>query len=782
MKAFVRLYTNLLLTNPWLVLILSLAVGSFFVFQATSLEFDARFHALLPDDTPELLEVEEVQKKAGGTVELVIALEGKDYDKKLAVGRKIAAALDAKKWIQRADVEWPIEFFLDRRLMLMGTDSLKKLQQAIDDEIERAKARANPLYVDLEDEEDQPKPWSEVDKKDSPHKDAMLRRTFTDPDDKYLFVRVKPMGSSFDLTMGEDLLGSIKATVNAQHPEKYGVKVRYAGNLEENQEQHEVMGSDFKRAALIALVSILLLMTLYVRRISAPLVLAIPLIIGVGATLGITALTFGKLNLVSGMLVSALFGLGIDFEIHLYLRYLEELTPGGDRKEAMREAILKTMPGCITAGTTTAAAFFAMAISDFKGYREYGLIAGMGVLVTLAFTFLVLPPLALLLCRKGRKPRQSAAVGNLPRRMAWAMALTGGGALIYCAIIAPQVKWYNDFKALRGNSEKVNFSYYVGDLLGGSLSPAAVLVQDLDQAKKVHDYLEPKVDTKKFAVKRVLSLYSMVPKDRDKKQPILDNIAASLEEVLEEKLEPGDRKRVEDALKLARIKPWGVKDIPDVFRKQFLTLDGKEQFVVLWPAFPTHVDRKVIAWGQALNKIHKDLRAMGIPVKILDENRIGARVLSEMREDAPIVFFGAGLAVLLLLFLDFRKPTRVLLVAGALGVGIVWMLGVMVIRELWINVFNQAVLATIIGVGIDNVVHIEHRYLEEGKGSVVKVMATTGSAAFLASLTTAIGFGATITAHHLGINSLGWLSIVGLSCTFVASTIFFPAVLRLLER
>ena len=137
--------------------------------------------------------------------------------------------------------------------------------------------------------------------------------------------------------------------------------------------------------------------------------------------------------------------------------------------------------------------------------------------------------------------------------------------------------------------------------------------------------------------------------------------------------------------------------------------------------------------------------------------------------------------MVLILVIDFRRLRRVLMVAGTLGVGITWMLGVMHLWGIDVNVFNQAVLATIIGVGIDNVIHIQHRYLEQGRGSVPAVVSTTGAAAFLASATTAIGFGAAVTAHHLGIRSLGWLAIIGLSCTFVASTVFYPALLRLLD-
>jgi predicted RND superfamily exporter protein len=166
----------------------------------------------------------------------------------------------------------------------------------------------------------------------------------------------------------------------------------------------------------------------------------------------------------------------------------------------------------------------------------------------------------------------------------------------------------------------------------------------------------------------------------------------------------------------------------------------------------------------------------------MDENRLAARVLSKMRRHAPYVVLSGALAVLLILIIDFRNFRQVVLVAGSVAVGIGWMTGAMFLGSIDFNVFNLAVVPTIIGISIDNAVHIQHRYKEEGPGSLALVVSTTGSAAFLASATTVIGFGATITAHHLGIRSLGWLTIMGLGCAFVSSTVFFPSVLRVLEQ
>jgi len=99
-----------------------------------------------------------------------------------------------------------------------------------------------------------------------------------------------------------------------------------------------------------------------------------------------------------------------------------------------------------------------------------------------------------------------------------------------------------------------------------------------------------------------------------------------------------------------------------------------------------------------------------------------------------------------------------------------------------VNTFNLIVLPSLIGIGVDNAVHIWHRYREEGPGSLELVLRRTGAAAALASVTTAVGFGSSLLSHHVGLRTMGWLAILGIACTFVSATLFFPALLSLLER
>lgn len=778
MKPIADRFGRVVLARPLVVFLLSVAVGSGAIWIASTLEFNTSFAGLLPDELPELQEVRRLQRLAGGTTEMVVALEGDDPERRMTLARRIVVRLRQLDVVRRADVEFPVDFFLDRRLLLLSLAQLRKLDESIGEEIRRAKARANPLYVDLEGDEG-PDPWAAVERAD--RAEMLPRRSYSSPDGRYLFVRVKPTGASSDFGSAGEVLDRIKRAVAATNPAEYGVRVRYAGGIVVNQDQHRRMIGDLRRASVVALAAILSLIMLHVRRLGSPVILAIPLLFGVSITLAITALTIGQLNLISGFLVSALLGVGIDFEIHLYLRYLEQLTVQPTRTEAMRQAINRTLPACIVAAGTTAAAFYAMTISDFRGFREYGLIAGTGVLVTLVTTFVMLPPLALFLGRKGRPVKQVPPGGGFRRGVAWGMVIVGGVTLLLGIVYGKRVAWFNDFRKLRGDSPVAEFSDYVSDLLGGTLSPAAFHVRTLEQARRVERYIERQAAQPGSNVGRHVSLGTLVPRDTARKMKLIRGIRAKLQHVLEQDLTREDRDKVKQALELARVEPWAVADVPAVFRNQFLTADGAGQFVIVWPAAPLFVGPEIMRWGRTLNRMRTELRARGIPVQILDENRLGARVLVKMRQDAPWVITSGSIAVVLILLLHFRNLWRVLMVGGALAVALGWLAGALYQGGIDIHVFNLAVIPTIIGLGIDNGVHIMHRYRQEGRGSLAKVVATTGAASFLATATTAFGFGAAITASHAGIRSLGWLTILGLTCAFLASTALMPSVIRLLE-
>ena len=89
---------------------------------------------------------------------------------------------------------------------------------------------------------------------------------------------------------------------------------------------------------------------------------------------------------------------------------------------------------------------------------------------------------------------------------------------------------------------------------------------------------------------------------------------------------------------------------------------------------------------------------------------------------------------------------------------------------------------TIIGMGIDNAVHVFHRYKESGEGSLQLVLRTTGVALAATTLTTMIGFAGLLPSSHPALYWIGMVSLLGLGCCFIAAVTLLPALLQLREN
>jgi uncharacterized membrane protein YdfJ with MMPL/SSD domain len=82
---------------------------------------------------------------------------------------------------------------------------------------------------------------------------------------------------------------------------------------------------------------------------------------------------------------------------------------------------------------------------------------------------------------------------------------------------------------------------------------------------------------------------------------------------------------------------------------------------------------------------------------------------------------------------------------------------------------------------VDDGIHLVHRLLEEPESATSPLAHSTGKAIVLTSLTTMVGFGSLLIAHHSGIFSLGLLSTLAVGATLVATLVVLPPMLRLVS-
>ena len=92
---------------------------------------------------------------------------------------------------------------------------------------------------------------------------------------------------------------------------------------------------------------------------------------------------------------------------------------------------------------------------------------------------------------------------------------------------------------------------------------------------------------------------------------------------------------------------------------------------------------------------------------------------------------------------------------------------------------NMVVLPIVLGTGVDNGVHIFHRYRENG--NIWMAVLKTGPAAFAMSFTVALGWSVLFAAKYNGLKTMASIAVIGIMMTYLASVTLMPALTYLLQ-
>src|SRR5256712_13310946 len=115
------------------------------------------------------------------------------------------------------------------------------------------------------------------------------------------------------------------------------------------------------------------------------------------------------------MFVSFVVVSGIDYVIYFLSRYDEERARCLDRSQAAALTASRIGPGILLGALTAAATFYLLTISDFRGIREFGLVAGTAILLAFVVTVTVVPALLVLTDRRRLAPRLVLISGGSPK-------------------------------------------------------------------------------------------------------------------------------------------------------------------------------------------------------------------------------------------------------------------------------------------------------------------------------------------------------------------------------
>jgi predicted RND superfamily exporter protein len=762
------------------------------------LTLDADLTDLLPRSFRSVQDLDTLRERFGGIGYVVVVGRGAEPEALRRFADDLAPKLEALEGIRFVEARRATDFFTERALYYLSLEDLQEVQARIKARERWERRQHNPLLLKLDDEPAPPLDFADIEARYSGTSSRRLAgRTedqgyYLDAKERMVILLAKPAGLSADLAYSKRIVERVEALLAAQDLKRYGpgFEAALTGTFKKKIDQQSQISRDLAVSSAVAGVVMLLYLVLHFRSFVAVPMVLIPVGIGLTWTYGFVGLAYGSVNLLTAFLGAVLGGLGTEHGIHLLGRFAALRREGRDPEQATREAFAHTGVSALVSSLVAALTFLSLALSEFRAFREFGVIAAVGMVLVLVAYLLVLPATLSLSSRfrwttwaaHATAPARSERAALLPRwahRIVW-MAVP---LAILMALQIPRLRFDYDFSALEdGSLPSFVLDRATNRLLGYSQTPTVILTDSLQEERHLVGQIQERrrryaeASTVDFAA----ALGDLVPDRQDEKREVLQAIDRTLARVDRDALSPALAADLDTFRRAAATPPFTADDIPRSVRRQFESARGEQGgFVLVFPRVSMSDGEKVLAFSRELRGLeladHRPARAAG-----------EAMILSDIidmvtRESGPVLIAAVGL-VLLALFLTLGSLREALVCLAPTAASIVVLLGVMAMAGLRFNFLNIVAVPVLIGTTVDGGVHLMSRLREAGDLHFGDVLAETGHAINGGLITSAVGFAALTMADHPGLRSLGLLTILGFSVNLLIMLVAFPAALLLYRR
>jgi hypothetical protein len=159
--------------------------------------------------------------------------------------------------------------------------------------------------------------------------------------------------------------------------------------------------------------------------------------------------------------------------------------------------------------------------------------------------------------------------------------------------------------------------------------------------------------------------------------------------------------------------------------------------------------------------------------QVLVNGELRASLLPQFLKGVAI----GSVAVILLIYGDFRSVRLTLLCLLPTVLGLLWSAGLFAVAGIELDLFSIFGIVMAIGIGVDYGVHIVHRLQSKDGRKLSEFLPWTGAAIALAAVTTMIGFGTLAFCSYQPLARLGVVVATNVMFSAFASLLVLPALL-----
>lgn len=765
----------------WLLLTIIPTIPAYY--QIKNLGLNTDIVRLLPDSSRAAKWTRELEGIVGDGGFFTILLKGEDRKQLVAAVEATSERLKSLTDIGSVSHTYPSEFIHKYRYLLISTPYLEKIFE----HVVSLKAKHSPFTDDLLSEENA--------ESRSSHRREMeeMQRLFDhyanltyyheSEDGKIMGIFIRPRPGLTKISQLYKLLGEIEK-ISEETAEKYSVWTGVGGSQIDNLKNYEVIVRDLKFSGKITVAAILIILIFSFRSVKILPVILYPLATGLLWAFALVPSVLGDLNIITSFLLVVLFGLGVDFAIHLVKRFQKELSTNGPA-EALVETYRSTGKAVIVSGLTTGLALLVLVFSDFRGFSEFGLIGGGTLLILLIAMIFVMPPVIILSERLGlidSVPETRYRNGGIRSRVFIAVTLI----LPLCLVAAVMnFRFDFDFNTVQPKFEgNAQFNEYNKAVYRTNyMSPGAIfLAPDLKTLDDLLAVIEQQMQLPDTTFLKTRSIRTFVAnkEQEELRYFLVEDIKDMLNGSWVDKIEDPDTIRWIKDFTEWQIPPRGpvLSELPETLKTSMVAGDDQQYYVAgLYPNGRRGNGTLAMAFA-------KEMYGMDISQEIkgpVGEMPVFAEILWTVTNEGPWVVIASFLCVFVIIYLGSRSLLSTTWITLPLLTGLLLTMGIMAVLDLKLNFFNVVVFPALIGMGVDDGVHFYRRWKELGEdtGHCYNELYNPLT---VCTLTSMMGYSGMAFASHPGLHSIGILACLGLGSVWFTSLFFYPGFLEWLRR
>jgi predicted RND superfamily exporter protein len=602
------------------------------------------------------------------------------------------------------------------------------------------------------------------------------------------------------------LLDRVKGDVAALDPGHYaaGLRVGYASDVAINVEELEGLEADLSVASILVVFAVMAVIIFYYRWWRSVPALIPPLLLATVYAFAIASLPpigITELNSNTAFLGSIIVGNGVNVGLILLARYREERLRGATVENAIVVGVWGARLGTLAAAAAAGVSYASLVVTEFRGFRQFGCIGGIGMLASWVTAFVLVPPLLKWLDRdqtvtspvEGRAWVMHAVVRFVERRapmiVALAAALTVASAVLASRFDSSRLEY--DFNKLRRVDTWTNgegrWGRKMDAILGHYLTPTVILCQTPGDARSVEARVRESVEHGVLGpmVARVVSVEDVLPSDQETKIALAEKIRVALTPKIRSLLTPADRDKLSRTLGDEKLSPIVADDLPPAFTTGMRERDGSIGRAILVYPRPSDALWKADSMHLFVRTL-RDLAAVGPgvsgPAFVAGSIPLSSDILTSIGRDAPIASLVSFLGVVAVVVIVLRGRKASAYVIGSLLVGVLWLVGATMAFKIKINFTNFIAFPITFGIGVDYAVNVMTRYVQDGENDVRGAVRSTGGAVALCSMTTIIGYSSLLLARNRALFLFGLLAVLGEIACLTTAVVALPAWLVAMRR